>query len=260
MQDEFSDRERSNSLIDLLKTIWRDFIDFLFPPSCQLCGKFSEKVVCDECANSLETLDAGYCPVCERKIPADIKLCPGGHHDGDNYIDFVRPLAPFDSPHRELIHLLKYSGVVDVAKFFGEKIGEIVRNELHFSDYDAFIPVPLHKNRHRERRYNQAELIAEAASKRAKLPVLKDVVVRVRHTKSQTKLGANERRANVRGAFAVVKPDEVAGRSFIVVDDVVTTGATTSEIAKELRKAGAKNVCAICIAHPTRDESKRYSI
>ncbi len=246
--------------LEFLKNIWHDFLDFVFPPQCQLCGKPSQSVLCSDCASSLELLNDGYCLVCNGAISADESKCNRKHRGNGNYIDFVRPLAPFDSPHRQLIHLLKYSGVTDIADFFGEQIGDLVESERHFLQYDAFIPVPLHKNRHKERRYNQAELIANAASKKSAKPVLTDVVRRVKQTKSQTKLSASERKINVSGAFAVEKPDEVYGRSFIIIDDVVTTGATTNEIAKELHKAGAKRICAICIAHPQNDESNKYRI
>lgn len=199
-----------------------------------------------------------YCPVCEGPIAAEQSTCPRNHPKGP--VDFVRPLAEFDPQHRQLIHAFKYDGLVDIGKFFGEKIGKIVKSEAHFEDYDFFIPVPLHKNRFRERTYNQAEILAKRASDISGKPVITDLVIRTRHTKSQTKLSPAERRENVRGAFAVTRPQDVRGKSFIIVDDVVTTGATTGEIAKTLLKHGARRVCAVCIAHPQHHESKMFGI
>jgi len=147
-----------------------------------------------------------------------------------------------------------------VGKFFGEKIGNLIIDEQHFADYDVFIPVPLHKNRHRERRYNQAEILARSASQTCNKPVLTDVVKRVKHTKSQTKLSPAERIKNVNGAFAVINSEKISQKNIILVDDVVTTGATTNEIAKMLSYNGAGKICVVCIAHPAPKESKNFGI
>lgn len=229
------------SIAEIWSEFWHNFLDFFFPPLCQLCGKPSEQIVCAECESSLAILQAGY-------IPKGLSL------------EFVRPLAPFDSAHRRLIHLMKYSGVVDIADFFGNRIGTTLLNEDEIGEFDLLIPVPLHRHRHRERTYNQAELLARSAARASNFPIAADAVVRVKNTKSQTTLSAIDREINVKGAFVIQKPETVRNKAVIIVDDVVTTGATTNEIAKLLLTAGAKRVCAVCIAHPEHHESRQYGI
>ncbi|MCD6595917.1 ComF family protein [bacterium] len=204
-------------------------------------------------------MDAGYCPVCNASISADMTKCTVKHND-KNFINFIRPLAKFDSQHKQLIHLFKYNGIVDIGKFFGAKIGEIIARERHFKHYDIFIPVPLHKKRHRERRYNQAKVLADSASKICGKPVAENIIKRIVHTQSQTKLSPSQRRKNVAGAFEVVNRDKITGKNVIIIDDVVTTGATTEEIARILKLSGAKNICTVCIAHPESKDSKKFGI
>ena len=216
-------------------------------------------MICDECEKSLSTMDFGYCPVCEAPISADMSKC-SAKHSHSSPIDFVRPIAEFDEQHRQLIHSFKYDGIVDVGRIFGEKIGKIITKESHFAEYDIFIPVPLHKKRHQERRYNQAEILAKAASNICGKPVITDAVSRIVDTRSQTKLSPSQRRKNVAGAFKIINRDKIAGKNIIIVDDVVTTGATTEEIAKILKISGAKNICAVCIAHPEHKDSKKWGI
>lgn len=233
-----------NPLGKMMAELWKDFIDLIFPGCCQLCGKNDEKIICDDCSSMLTKLPSGYSP--------DYSI--------DASLEYIRPLAPFDSPHRELIHLLKYSGIVAIADFFGHRIGKLIVEDKYFVDFDVLIPVPLHKKRRRQRRFNQAEIIANAAADVCKIPVKADIIERTRYTESQTKLKPDERRINVQGAFNVKASDSIIGRSAIIVDDVVTTGATTEEIARQLKKAGAKRTAAVCIAHPEQRQSNRYRI
>ncbi len=247
------------SVVEILRELWHDLLDFLFPPTCLLCGRPSDDALCEVCAASLEVLDAGFCPVCEAPISADQRRCPEDHGKRQCPVDFVRPLAPFDQKHRRLIHMLKYYGASDVARLFGRRLGELILREQHFQGFEGLVPVPLHEKRLRERRYNQAELLAQAASEVCGLPVL-PVAKRIKNTQSQTKLSARQRRENVRGAFRIDDVGAVSGRMLVVVDDVVTTGATTGELARALLEAGAKSVCAICIAHPPLHESRAFGI
>ena len=107
---------------------------------------------------------------------------------------------------------------------------------------EALVPVPLHPRRQRERGFNQSELLAEALGRRARIGVAAAALVRRQDTRSQTGLSAAARRANVKGAFAVRRRASIAGRVVVLVDDVLTTGATASACAQALRAAGAREV------------------
>jgi ComF family protein len=119
---------------------------------------------------------------------------------------------------------------------------------LNHSDADVVLPVPLHPVRERERGFNQAWLLADALARSWRIPTHRRALIRVRQTETQTHLDREERMANLRGAFAVRRPDAVAGRRVLLMDDVLTTGSTASECARILREAGARSVLVLTLA------------
>ena len=169
---------------------------------------------------------------------------------------FERAVAygSYDEGLRELVHLLKFNRVRPAASVLGRMLAEaIVRLEGDFELAPVLlIPVPLHKRKRRQRGFNQAELIAAAALKALasdRYELKPDLLHRVRETDSQIGLTDHQRRENLRGAFAVARAQQVAGRNVLLVDDVYTTGATASECARVLRRAGAARVRVATVAH-----------
>ncbi len=165
----------------------------------------------------------------------------------------------YEGALRELIHLLKYNGVRPAANVLGGMLAEAFTGlepafeRLTFEQAPILvIPVPLYKTKRRQRGFNQAEMIARAALKVypavARLQLVPDLLWRTRDTASQIGLSNHQRRANLRGAFALRRAAEVTGRDVILVDDVYTTGATAMECAKVLRRAGASQVVVATVA------------
>ncbi len=181
---------------------------------------------------------------------------------------FARAAAygSYESGLRELIHLLKYGGVRPAANVLGRMLADAIA-ELE-SDFPAepmaVIPVPLHRSRLRERGFNQAELIARAAIKArasaSRLRLSAGVLVRKRETASQIGLTSHQRRENLRGAFGIAQPEAVKGREVLVVDDVYTTGATVSECARVLRRAGASKVWVATVARTLKISAQHMEI
>jgi ComF family protein len=158
----------------------------------------------------------------------------------------------YDGALRELIHLLKYEGVRPAASVLGRMLGEVI-SELspRFGpEPPLVVPVPLHGSKLRGRGFNQSEVVARAAVKAAGLrsQVNTTALERIKDTGSQTGLTRAQRQQNMHGAFAVIHPAEVAGRDILLVDDVFTTGATVSECARVLKKAGAARVFVATVA------------
>lgn len=169
---------------------------------------------------------------------------------------FVRATAysSYESGLRELIHLLKYEQVRPAANVLGRMLAEAIE-DLAPSFGAApviMLPVPLHRAKLRQRGFNHSEMIARAALKlkpaSGRLVLHADVLVRQRLTQSQIGLTRHQRRENLRGAFAVAKPAEIAGQEILLVDDVFTTGTTASECARILRRNGASKVWVATVA------------
>jgi ComF family protein len=166
---------------------------------------------------------------------------------GERDFDFARSAVVFNDAARELIHHLKYSERISLARPIGNLLRECLRREP-FSAAAAIVPAPLYRSRERERGFNQAELLASQLGR----PVDMRCLRRKKNTPSQTGLTRAQRAANLRGAFEARGP---APESVIVLDDVYTTGATVNEIARTLKRAGTRRVEVLTVARvPLRGE------
>jgi ComF family protein len=185
---------------------------------------------------------------------------------------FVRAAAygSYESGLRELIHLLKYEQVRPAANVLGRMLTEAIA-EIAPSFGDApllRVPIPLHRGKLRQRGFNQSELIARAAlklmpalkTKKDRLCLSPNALVRQRPTQSQIGLTRHQRRENMRGAFAVAKPAEIKGREILLVDDVLTTGTTVSECARVLRRNGASKVWVATVARTLKVEANHAQL
>ena len=126
-------------------------------------------------------------------------------------------------------------------------MGELLKQDEFSKDYDYLMPVPLHNVRERERGYNQSKILAEEISELTFLPLLDKVLIRKKNTRDQTNLNAEERERNVRGAFVVRDNIELKGKKVILVDDVMTTGATLKECSRVLKEAGVREVAGVTV-------------
>jgi ComF family protein len=195
--------------------------------------------------------DEARCGLCRRIEPAFARAAAYGSYEGGL---------------RELIHLLKYGGVRPAANVLGRMLAEAIATlEPDFpADSIAMIPVPLHRTKLRQRGFNQAELIARAAIRVRgsgdRLQLCAGVLERKRDTASQIGLTSHERRQNLRGAFRIAQPEAVAGREMLVVDDAYTTGATVSECARVLRRAGATKIWVATVARTLKVSAQHVEI
>lgn len=185
------------------------------------------------------------CVLCRRLEPPYVKATAYGS---------------YESGLRELIHLLKYDGVRPAANVLGRMLAEaMVPLQSHFTAGEVLVvPVPLHARKRRQRGFNQTELIARAALKHQPFRrfELAPVLDRTRETQSQIGLSRHQRRENLRGAFAVTRPEQVRGREILLVDDVFTTGTTVSECARVLHRAGAAKVYVATVARTLKMEAQ----
>ncbi len=215
-------------------------LDLALPPRCLGCKELLShgRAFCTPCAVTLLPRGAS-CLRCGR--PASEALSPTGPC-GPCLLEpspFTRVTWAFEhgGAARDAIVGLKYGGRTELAR----RLVDLADLQLH-TDVERVLPIPLHGHRLAERGYNQAGLLARHVARRLKVTVAWDALERTRVTSAQVGLSAAARRANVHGAFSVADPEVVHGRAVLLVDDVVTTGATARECAQVLRAAGAARV------------------
>jgi len=219
-------------------------LDILFPPRCIGCKRLGEWL-CDDCLDEIERLEPPLCSLCGRPLPGlSLRICPLCQ-SSPLKIDGIRSIAYYDGIMREAIHRFKYSGLVELSIPFGAMMSSyLMENPL---PADAIVPVPLHEERLKERGYNQAALLAHELGRKTGLPVVKKPLVRIRDTPPQVGLSADERKENMKGAFICIG-EGLAGRRVLLVDDVVTTGATLEACSLALKDAKAISVWALTLA------------
>ncbi len=228
--------------VDLVQGIKRSLLDLLFPPRCVSCGEMGN-LLCAQCREKFELVEPPLCPRCGRPNPNG-RLCPLCQRD-PLQIDGVRSAAYFAGTLREAIHHFKYYNRQALAI----PLGKLMGNYWEKSPLPAeiIVPVPLHPNRLRERGYNQAALLARELGQSTGLPVAENGLVRVRATRPQVELTAQERKENVSDAFHC-STMEFKGKRALLIDDVCTTGATLEACSIALQQAGARSVWAFTLA------------
>jgi len=233
-------------------------LDLVFPALCPVCtATLAERrrdPLCGACWDRIARITPPCCDRCGLPWPASARLslsvtatgppvCDACQVEPPGW-DWARAGAEYEGVVRDAIHALKFRGKRALARPLAQLIGEqwppLAR------DVAALVPVPLGRPRERERGFNQAALVAERLAPDLGVAVRPRWLARLRDTQPQSDLGAGERRANVRGAFEARA--EVAGRHVVVVDDVMTTGATLAECARALRAAGAARIGVVAVA------------
>jgi ComF family protein len=238
---------------------WLDAaLDLVFPALCPVCdavlGPGRRDPLCGGCWDSIRRLVPPLCARCGRPGIAAVgdaasamdgePTCPACAVDPPPF-HWARAAAEYAGPLREALHALKFRGTVALARPLAALLLEQCA-PARPARLDAVVPVPLAPARERERGFNQATLLAERVARAWRAPLRARWLARRRATAPQSDLGAEERRANVRAAF--VAAPAVAGLHVVVVDDVLTTGATAAECARALRAAGAAEVGVLSVA------------
>jgi competence protein ComFC len=232
-------------------------LSFLYPEVCQICRDAratpEECYLCAACRARVQFIRKPFCSRCGLPFQAQITgpfEC-SNCRDTDLAFAFARSAVAARGPVLEIVHGYKYNRAFWFEPLLAEWLIQAARPELALNAWDCIVPVPLHPTRQREREFNQAEHLARRLAHALGVPLEARCILRVRPTESQTRLTREQRRQNMRQAFAPAARGCLDGRRVVLVDDVMTTGATTDACAKALRRAGAAEVCVWTVVRGT---------
>jgi ComF family protein len=219
-------------LYRFLKQSLFDLTGVLYPRVCITCEKplhDTEKLVCHQCLSNLSFTDFklnAHNPVYKRLIP----VIP---------VQSAASLLYFDKNGvvKELIHQLKYENRPEIGKLMAKWTGNYLDRESFQNRIDYIVPVPLHPKKQRKRGYNQLTQFGKNLGNYFGVPYVENILLRIENTDSQTKKSAEERRKNVSKAFKIRSPGDYQGKHFLIIDDVMTTGATIEACAETILAA-----------------------
>ena len=234
------------------RRVWRSLIDFLVPPKCLVCREavLEPASLCLSCWANLKHIDAPYCNMLGTPFAYDQgvgAVSSAALAEPPNW-DRARAAVAYDEASRAIVHALKYRDTMEAGLLMARLMARAGRQVIQ--EADLIIPVPLHRFRLWSRRFNQAAFLSQHISQAYAKPNRTDVLVRSKASRSQVGLSFDERRKNVAKAFQVTTggAGQIAGRRILLIDDVLTTGATAGSCAAVLKKAGAANVDVLTFA------------
>lgn len=226
-----------------MMSIWSDLWELFFPRCCLFCGSrlsHGERTLCFSCLAKL--------PRTELHLRRDnaVERNFWGKFPVERATSFLYYAKGGDV--RQLLYELKYHGNKEVGIVMGRIMAAELLSSCFFEDVDLIIPVPLHRRKERQRGYNQSECLARGIAEVTGLPVCTDMVVRSRYTETQTHKGQYERWENVRDLFACSAPELLEKKHVLLVDDVLTTGATIVACVDALRNVSGLRVSVLTLA------------
>jgi len=234
---------------------WLDAgLGFFYPDVCQLCYSESatavEGYVGKRCGQAMRPIMPPFCECCGLPYEGDIttRFECGNCREMELHFQSARAAVVANPLVLEVIHRYKYQRALWFEPFLAHLLVHAAGPVVRSGNWDMIIPVPLHALKKREREFNQAERLAIRLSSALKIPVHTSLLRRVEPTQTQTLLSRQQRAANVRNAFAVRKDRSLDGERIVLLDDVLTTGATTSACARALKQVGAGDICVWTVA------------
>lgn len=234
--------------------ILRILIDLIYPPNCIQCKNHirddsPSKELCLSCLANIEFNIPPFCPKCSRSLALtpESTRCLSCKKNAPAF-DFAWSACLFKGPLKNLLHQFKYNQKTQLRKPFTQcMISFIEQYHFDINQFDYLLAIPLFISHQRDRGYNQSALLADEISRHFNIPITK-ALKRNRNTQSQTQLSQKERFTNILEAFTIKHNSNIKNKNILIIDDLLTTGATTSEAARILKKNGAARVGVLTLA------------
>ena len=219
-----------------------DLIDLIFPRTCVVCGELlspQEKDICINCLSTLPKIEKIHLDEIEKSFWGKVEI-----ERATSFMYYHK-----NSPYNNLIHRLKYKNRPDT----GDRLAFLAAKEIaesgFFDDIDALVPLPLSKRKMRQRGYNQCDYIAKGLSRATGIPVIKNAVKRLKSNETQTHKSRDERWQNVEGIFALSDATLIEGKHILLIDDILTTGATLASCAKSIQEGCQCKISIFTLAY-----------
>jgi len=239
-------------------SLGRAFLDILYPRHCENCFKNIEQTqpgyLCETCLGHIRRIPAGACRGCAKIFSDDFtgvenSFCPQCKVT-ERYFDHCYAMTVYEGIVKNLIHAFKFGK----AEYLASTLQSLFIRSLDacegidWKSVDLILPVPLHPRKKKERGFNQSEALAKAVCRQYKIPSRPRILTRYKYSEGQTLQHKRERWENIRGSFQARSNQDLNGRHIMLVDDVLTTGATAEECAKVLKSSGARKVDVLVLA------------
>jgi competence protein ComFC len=241
----------------ILDKLLGPLLDLLFPPKCEVCGKLGRPAFCNECREEILFTVAPLCEVCGTMVPpaaAERGRCPDCAQE-KRYFDAARSVGVHHGSLRRAILNYKFNNARRLEGPLGKLLADRLAGDavspcpMPSGELHGILPIPLHPTRRAWRGFDQALHLCRKLGNLMDLPVVEGLLLRVKPTRPQVDLTPEQRRENVRGAFAV-QGTPLEGRNVLLVDDVYTTGATANRAAQACRQGGAAGVYVLTLSRP----------
>lgn len=226
-------------------------LNLLFPSFCLQCGQ-EGAVLCEDCLSAISISPNLYCPFCPLPVITSNGKCK--KHENTALSGLFSACSYKEKLVKKMLVQFKYKPYL---KILCHPLASLIITHIYLSENKSFfqtgenstfMPLPIAKKKQKQRGFNQAELLASDLALFFQIPLLKNVLIKTKETKPQMELTRNERKENIKGAFAIKNPLAVLGKKVFLVDDVLTTGSTLEEAARTLKKAGASEVWGLVVA------------
>jgi ComF family protein len=234
----------------ILKAVLASIVNYVFPYRCSACSELTDQKdgVCAKCFQKLNFIADPYCNICGTPFDFTIKeqmICGKCISFPPPY-DLSRSLFKFDEQSKKLVHAFKYNDRTTYAKMFARLL--VMRYGSVIEDIDIIVPVPMHRFKRIFRNYNSSQILAHEIAKIIKKPMLPEMLIKQKWTRPQTGLSRVGRSKNLVGSIRIGDQTKLQDKVVLLVDDVKTTGATSSLCSRLLKKAGARAVKLVTIS------------
>lgn len=236
---------RSNIFSQTINTT----LNFLYPTQCRVCESYigidTVPYLCDNCWDQIDFVKSPWCRICG--LPEIEDVCSECATNPPRY-GKLRTIACYEGALQDAIHLFKFEKRLNLSKYLIRLTIENMPFDLHLTEYDYIVPMPIHRIRMNERGFNQSYIISKGISQAFNVDVNTDVLIRRLNTSRQSSLDKEKRLQNIKGAFELQMKEQIQGKNILVFDDVYTTGATVREAVNVLWDADPSEVDVLTVA------------